>query len=170
MPSRSSRSLSVARHKKTKPNQEPLRVTTSDHLSPKSKHPPQLYIFVTLNPSTGHIQAELHEKGSPLRHVVQINDLESLRRILEFRRELILHDEVMCLGEDGHPTEAQIRHWENHSGRSAKTKLQSNCPFCISEARADAGPPKSRKFDTRGNLIKGRIQSASQLGIKKVAP
>ncbi len=47
------------------------------------------------------------------------------------------------LGEDGNPTEQQIRHWEKHSGSFG----DPTCPFCISEGRFEKG--KNREISLK---------------------
>jgi len=144
---------------------------TNFYTDPKRPHVPQPYVFVTLNPETNEIQAELHEKGAAIRHVVKLTDIDSLRRVLEWRQDLIKYGRDMVMGEDGNPTEAQIRHWEDHAKRSHTTRLQSNCPFCIAEAKAESNKDgtKARKFDTRGNLIIN-VTSSAQMGLVRRTP
>lgn len=58
---------------------------------------------------------------------------ETLVRILEARLTAPYQ-----LGEDGQPTEAQVRHWERH-----EVWPDGRCPFCVAEGRI-SGPAKSR--------------------------
>ena len=48
---------------------------------------------------------------------VPFNDLDTLVRVL--------HSEESRIGEDAAPTQAQVRHWEEHRNR-----FDPRCPFC----------------------------------------
>jgi len=146
----------------------PSKIGIDFYNDPKPKMIPQSYVFCTLNPETEEVFVELHDPSQGIRHTVKCESIDTIKRVLLWRKDLIRTGSDMVMGEDGNPTEAQIQHWENHSKRTQSTKLNSTCPFCIAEARAESNAPKARKFDTRGNLIQ-IVNSASEMGFKKVS-
>lgn len=126
---------------------------------PKPRYIAQPRVFCTLNPETGELQIELGGPAGRQQPIV-VKSIEAIRNILEWQWELANAQLPVRIGETfadnslgAHPTEAQIRHWEEHSRRTKRAKLQSKCPFCITEAKAGVNV-SVRKFDTRGNPIR----------------
>lgn len=94
-------------------------------------------IIITLNPETGSIVAEL-PGFMATRRKVEVRDLETLRRMLETQRE-----NKAAIGDDGAPTQAQVKHWEDHG-----TWPSERCRFCISEGRAKPSTERVRAAHT----------------------
>lgn len=73
------------------------------------------------------------------------------------------------IGEDGNPTEQQVRHWQKHSGIFG----DPSCPFCISEGKFEKG--KNREKSIRnlsefealrlGLISRGFVQSKNNQDI-----
>lgn len=130
---------------------------------PKREKAPVRYIkqpnvFCTLNPLTGEVQIEL--PGPSGRRLIPVASLDTIRAVLTdqlYRHETM---EPSAIGEDSEPTEAQVKHWEEHSRRNLSAKLHSNCPFCISEARHPV-----HKFDSKGKLIVPGVGNPELLGL-----
>ena len=95
---------------------------------------PQLLITLSLQ---GGLVLEL--PGSMgTRRQVQVRDGElasTCHRILA--AQLLEQTEI---GLDGAPTQAQVKHWERHG-----IWADSQCRFCLSEGRAHASRPKTRR-------------------------
>lgn len=129
---------------------------------PKPRYVAQPRVFCTLHPETGQVQIELAGSNG-YRQLIEVKNLETIRQVLLHQAELARAGEPVSIGMTADPTEAQIRHWEDHSKRGRRARLQSNCPFCIAEAKAGVAPVSARKFDTRGNPIR-TVTDPSQLG------
>lgn len=115
-------------------------------------------VFCTLNPLTGEVQIEL--PGPSGRRVVPVASLDTIRAVLTdqlYRHETM---EPSAIGQDSEPTEAQIKHWEEHGNRNLNAKLHSTCPFCISEAKHPV-----HKYDSRGKLIIPGVGNPELLGL-----
>lgn len=87
---------------------------------------------IALSPA-GQLVLEL--PGAPGRGPRQIalwpgTELATIQRVL--RGQLV---EAVALGEDGSPTQAQVRHWERCGQASFGDE---RCPFCLAEGRAHA--------------------------------
>ncbi len=82
-------------------------------------------VIVTLSPQ-GKLQIELPGVGT--RRIVPVASgkvEDTLMRVLKAQ----LSDQI-DIGEDGAPTQAQVRHWERHSNLP-----DNHCRFCIAEGR-----------------------------------
>jgi hypothetical protein len=130
---------------------------TDFHHDPKPRYVKQPRIFCTLHPETNAIQIELPGPNGR-RQPITVNNLETIRNILMHQLELSRNADILAIGEVGDPTEAQVRHWEDHANRNKTQKLQSQCPFCIAEGRAPV-----RRFDTRGRPIR-IVNDPAELG------
>ena len=102
------------------------------------------FVRVSLAPSGG-LQLEL-PGTSPLLIIPLKPGQEALTidRILRARVAARI-----ALGEDGEPTLAQVRHWEQHG-----VFASSSCPFCISEGRCKGLSLAKRRpvrVETRGD-------------------
>lgn len=98
-------------------------------------HVPQ--IIITLDPETNAIVAEL-PGFMATRRKVEVMDLGTLRRMLDAQRE-----NKAEIGQDGAPTQAQVRHWEDHG-----TWPSERCRFCQSEGRAKPSTERVRQAYT----------------------
>lgn len=121
---------------------------------------PQL--IITLSPSQDGLQAEL-PGSSGSRRVVSFrqNDFaEDCLRILQG-----LARSTVQIGEDGAPTQAQVRHWERH-----ELFPDPRCPFCRAEGRAaPIRQPKTRPLTIPigdGSVIVRRIKAKTRGGTK----
>lgn len=132
------------------------------HSDPKPRFVKTAQVICKLHPETGEIQAELPGLNGA-RHTVTIRSLDTIRTMLRHQQELFEAQTVISIGLSADPTEAQIRHWEDHQKRTRRARLQSNCPFCIAEAKDPNRIISVRRFDTRGNPIR-TISDPSQLG------
>lgn len=98
-------------------------------------HVPQ--VIVTLTPD-GLLAVELPSRG-PTRHKVELrtgNAEAALRVILEAQARGEYE-----IGQDGAPTQAQVKHWERHA-----MWPDDRCRFCIAEGRvANGGRKRVRK-------------------------
>lgn len=147
--------------RKTIPMQAP-GIGVDFHNDPKPRFVKTAQVIVKLHPETGEIQAELPGSNGA-RHTVTIRSLDTIRTMLRHQQELFHAQAVLSIGLNADPTEAQIRHWEDHSKRGRRARLQSNCPFCIAEAKDPNRLISVRRFDTRGNPIR-TVTDPSQLG------
>lgn len=89
----------------------------------------QPFVKVTISTS-GALQAALPGAQGTDR-IIELKpgtEAASLTRILV--AQLALH---YAIGEDGAPTEVQVRHWERH-----QVFADSRCPFCLAEGRVTA--------------------------------
>jgi hypothetical protein len=87
-------------------------------------HSRQPQLLLTLAPD-GTLQVEL-PGAMATRRVVPVRDREcasTLKRMLEAQAR-----SDVAIGEDGSPTQAQVRHWERHGVFG-----DPRCPHCISE-------------------------------------
>lgn len=92
-------------------------------------------VIVTLAPD-GTLQAELPSGGSVRRVVSLRKDAEtSLKRILQEQLE-----GNISIGQDGAPTEAQVRHWQDH-----QMFPNPRCPFCLSEGLIKGTPKRQQR-------------------------
>lgn len=57
----------------------------------------------------------------------------TIRTILE-----ALGNDRTEIGQDGAPTEAQVRHWERHCGEGFQAQGDTRCRFCLEEGRFGA--------------------------------
>lgn len=91
-------------------------------------------VLVTLSPD-GQLIAELPGANGSRRRVELRRgcEAESLTRMLQAQ----LASQV-AIGEDGAPTQAQVRHWERHS-----VFADPRCPHCVHDGRS-AGPRELR--------------------------
>jgi hypothetical protein len=103
-------------------------------------------VIITLSPQ-GKLQAELPFNGG--RRIVQLGQGspaqrdEGIERTLQRILEAQARSRVEC-GEDGSPTEQQVRHWERHSQWP-----DERCKFCITEGITQT----SRKKKTLLHLV-----------------
>lgn len=105
--------------------------------SPARPLPPRRtpQVIVTLSPQGGLVVELPGANGG--RHRVELRhgaEGEDLRRILEAQL-----GQRCQLGEDGSPTQAQVKHWEQHG-----VFADERCPFCIAEGRT-TGPKRQRQ-------------------------
>ena len=87
-------------------------------------------VILTISP-TGELQLELPGANGARRRIgVNEHSLAPIaRRILEAQAL-----RAIAIGEDGAPTQAQVRHWESHgNGRFRDPR----CPFCSEERLAE---------------------------------
>ena len=91
-------------------------------------------IIITLHPETGQIVAEL-PGFMATRRKVEVRDLETLRRMLDAQR-----DNRSEIGSDGAPTQAQVKHWEDHG-----IWPSDRCRFCLSEGRINKPSGERRR-------------------------
>lgn len=117
-----------------------------------SNEPVSARVIVSLAAS-GQLQMELPGAAALGLRTVLLKpgkEAEGLRRVLEAQAR-----SRAAIGEDGLPTRAQVRHWEQHS-----TFPSHSCPFCVSEGRAQ-GKRKARPGpaeQTRGDgSVKVRV-------------
>lgn len=87
-------------------------------------------VLVTLAPD-GSLQAELPgANGARRRMTLRSGDCEAtLQRILRAQQQ-----GHVAIGEDGAPTQQQVRHWERH-----EIFADDRCPFCVAEGRTHGG-------------------------------
>lgn len=93
-------------------------------------------VLVTLSPQ-GTLQAELPGPNGA-RRVCQLKPGQAERDLLE-----ILHGQLarrVEIGEDGAPTQAQVKHWEEHGQWP-----DSRCAFCRAEGKSGTGGEGARK-------------------------
>lgn len=145
--SRKGRALKTAR-----PFREPVR----ERNAPRYIAQPRL--FVTLNPTSLELMIEL--PGPSGRRLVAVHELETIRRELMDQLDCAENMRPSTIGMDSEPTEAQVKHWEEHSKRSLSTKLHSNCPFCITEAKHPVN-----RFDKHGKPIIPGVGDPDLLGL-----
>lgn len=146
-----------------KHKRQPKPITNDPVQTPKKEPKPARYVqqprvFCTLNPTDWTICVEL--PGPAGRRLIPLESLDCLRSILMDQMVKIEAMQPSAIGHASEPTEAQVRHWEEHSRRSQSTKLASNCPFCISEARAPI-----HRFDKHGKPIIPGVGDPDLLGI-----
>lgn len=97
-------------------------------------------VIVTLDPETGGLVAELPGFMATRRKVELRGDAigATLRRILEAQLE-----NKSEIGQDGAPTQAQVRHWEQHG-----VWADERCRFCLAEGRARPSAQRVRRAYT----------------------
>lgn len=161
--SRKSRSRASHSHqdRKTIPSDAP-HIGVDFHSDPKPRYIKQAQVICKLHPETGEIQIELAGSNGA-RQSITVRSLDTIRTVLRHQQELAHAQSSISIGLNADPTEAQIRHWEDHSKRGRRARLQSNCPFCIAEAKDPNRLVSVRRFDTRGNPIR-TVTDPSQLG------
>ena len=145
--------------RKNKPKHLPPKPFAIPRKEPKAaRYVEQPRVFCTLNPTTFEVCVEL--PGPAGRRLVPLANVETLRAILmeQYRKADVM--EATKIAEPSEPTEAQIKHWEEHAKRSQDTKLHSNCPFCIAEARHPV-----HRFDRHGKPIVPGVGNPEPLGI-----
>lgn len=113
------------------------------------------------------------------------NKIDAAREAANNIANLISEDNTICdillrilqaqlnsnsrLGEDGAPTEQQVKHWKKHSGIWG----DPTCPFCISEGKFEPGKNRERSIKgltenealRLGLISRGFIQSKTNLDI-----
>lgn len=94
---------------------------------------PQL--IITLSPSQDGLQAEL-PGANGARRVVSFSKKDFAGDCLRILQGLARR--AIEIGEDGAPTQAQVKHWERH-----ELFPDPRCPFCRAEDRV--GPAKVAK-------------------------
>ena len=130
------------------------------HNDPKPRFIRQPRVILTLNPDTSEICMEVAEGA--IRRLIPVTQFETIRNNLQHQL-MAAHDHTaITIGMNAEPTIAQIKHWEDHSRRSTRAKLSSNCPFCIAEAK-NPERVQVRTYDTRGNRIR-IVTDPSDLG------
>lgn len=97
---------------------------------------PQL--ILTLSPQ-GLLQVELPGANGG-RRKIELRDSEA---VADLKRMLVAQLSAhYAFGEDGAPTEQQVKHWEQHG-----VWADSRCPFCRAEGRGEStsGSGRSRR-------------------------
>jgi len=133
---------------------------------------PQL--IITLTPDRLGLQAELPGVNGS-RRVVSLGKSEFFSSCLRILRATA--DAKVEIGLDGAPTQAQVKHWDQHSPKAPSDR----CPFCLAEGWVHSRPRgakrseqtqgdgsvKVRKIAARGGRPLGRKISASleELGL-----
>ena len=138
------------------PTPEPTKIPRKEPQAARYVKQPR--VFCTLNPETWELSIEL--PGPAGRRLVALESIETLREILVQQMSKIEAMGPSRIGDRDEPTEAQVKHWEEHSRRNEHAKLHSNCPFCIAEANHPI-----HKYDSRGKPIIPGVGNPELLGI-----
>ena len=107
-------------------------------------------VILTISP-TGQLQLEL-PGANGARRKVEVNEdnlAPIARRILEAQAL-----RAVAIGEDGAPTQAQVRHWESHGNGQFR---DPRCPFCSEERLAELRAMGAR--DKAAARAQGPVQS-----------
>lgn len=106
-------------------------------------------LVVSLSPD-GTLVAEHFTNGGRHSTALKPGEVEaSLRRILQAKLR-----SAVALGEDGQPTQAQVRHWERHD-----IWKDPQCPHCIAEGLKPQRPRRALQWQEIGSGGQARVRT-----------